>query len=340
MHIDEFDYQLPEELIAQYPSKNRTDANLLIVNRERSDLKIEKFANIIDYLSENDLLVINETKVIPSRIFGKKETGAKIELFLLKKLAAENCWEALIKPAKRLKVGGKIFFKSGFAIVKEIRDNGNRVLEFFVKQSFEDFLNEEGRMPLPPYIKREAEVEDTSRYQTVFAQKEGAVAAPTAGLHFNLELLEKIEQKGIKIVRVLLHVGIGTFRPVKTEMIEEHQMHQEYYYISEDSAKLINEAKANKKKIVAVGTTSVRALESAFKNGLVESGEGNTGIFIYPGYEFKVVDKLITNFHLPKSTLIMLVAAFSSLELTRKAYQKAVESKFKFFSYGDSMLIE
>lgn len=335
-----YDYELPEELIAQEPLKNRSSSKLMVVDKKTGQVEHKTFADIASYFQKGDVLVLNETKVIPARLYAKREgTGSKLEIFLLRD-KGNNHWEALTKPGRKAKPGTKFYFDdSNYCVVKDILPDGVRLIEFFADKEFSIFLDDFGEMPLPPYINRRGLEEDKTRYQTVFAKKAGAVAAPTASLHFTPELLKNIENKGVKIVKILLHVGIGTFRPVKVEDLREHEMHSEYYEISEDAAKSINNAKENGGKVIAVGTTVVRTLETAAKlNGKIEPSSGDTDIFIYPGYQYKIVDNLITNFHLPKSTLLMLVSAFSSIDIVKKAYQIAVEQKYRFFSYGDAML--
>lgn len=349
MHINDFDYYLPEELIAQQPTEKRDASRLLVVHRKTGELEHKHFYDIIDYLNPGDCLVMNNSKVIPARLYGtKKSTGAKIEFLLIKRIDGDK-WETMVKPGKRVKPGDVISFsddKLFEAEVLEYSDEGTRIVEFKYEGIFMERLEELGRMPLPPYIERESEAKDKDRYQTVYAEEEGSVAAPTAGLHFTNEILDKAQKKGVKLAYVTLHVGIGTFRPVKVENIEEHKMHFEEYHVDDETAKLINETKAAGGRIIAVGTTSTRTLESAAKfneeTGTyeVKAGGGNTGIFIYPGYEFKIIDSLITNFHLPKSTLVMLVSALYSREGILKAYETAVAEKYRFFSYGDAMFIE
>lgn len=349
MHINDFDYYLPEELIAQQPTEKRDASRLLVVHRKTGELEHKHFYDIVDYLNPGDCLVMNNSKVIPARLYGtKKSTGAKIEFLLIKRIDGDK-WETMVKPGKRVKPGDVISFsddKLFEAEVLEYSDEGTRIVEFKYEGIFMERLEELGRMPLPPYIERESEAKDKDRYQTVYAEEEGSVAAPTAGLHFTNEILDKAQEKGVKLAYVTLHVGIGTFRPVKVENIEEHKMHFEEYHVDDETAKLINETKAAGGRIIAVGTTSTRTLESAAEFNEetgryeVKAGGGNTGIFIYPGYEFKIIDSLITNFHLPKSTLVMLVSALYSREGILKAYETAVAEKYRFFSYGDAMFIE
>lgn len=339
MNISEFDFELPGELIAQCASDPRDHSRLLILDRKKRKIGHEKFYNIIDYLKKGDILVINRTKVIPARIFGYMENGRYMECFLLKRYDLQT-WEVLLKPAKKLKIGQKIIFSEGImeAELLEIKDDGNRVLKFNFEGNFEEILDKLGEMPLPPYITEKLENKD--RYQTVYAKEGESVAAPTAGLHFTDELLEKIKSKGITVAEVFLDVGLGTFRPVQTENILEHKMHSERYRIPKETAEIINEAKKRGQRIIAVGTTSVRTLESSVdENGLLKPASGETDIFIYGDYKFKIVDGIITNFHLPKSTLIMLVSAFAGKEAIFEAYGTAIKEKYRFYSFGDSMFI-
>lgn len=341
MKTNDFDYYLPEELIAQTPILNRSDSRLLVLEKESGKITKDHFYNILSYLPHNAVLVINNTKVVPARIIGKKEkTGAKIELLLLKEID-EGIYECLAKPEKRLAKGVVIDFGNGKlkAIVKDVLPDGIVHVKFQYDGIFYAVLDEIGEMPLPPYIHEE--LKDKDRYQTVYSKIEGSSAAPTAGLHFTKELLEKIKQSGIDIVEITLTIGLGTFRPVKSDNIEDHKMHSEYYEISKEAADKLNNAKAEGKPIVAVGTTSVRTLESNLRNSNVFHEEKNTtDIFIYPGYQFKAIDELITNFHLPKSTLIMLVSALAGKDNIMKAYSEAVKEKFRFFSFGDAMYIK
>ena len=338
MNIKEFDFELPEELIAQHAIEPRDHSKLLVLNRKNRTREHKKFFNIIDFLKKDDILVINRTKVIPARLFGKKETGSVMECFLLKRYDLYT-WEVLLKPAKKLKLGQKIIFSNELsAELVEIKDDGNRILKFEFEGRFEEILDKLGEMPLPPYIAEK--LEDKNRYQTVYAKEGESVAAPTAGLHFTEELLEKIREKGVTIAEVFLDVGLGTFRPVKVENILEHNMHSESYRVPEETADIINKAKKNNQRIIAVGTTSVRTLESVVnEDGIVEAKEGNTSIFIYGDYKFKVVDGIITNFHLPKSTLIMLISAFGGKEFIFESYEEAIKEKYRFYSFGDSMFI-
>ena len=338
MNILEFDFDLPKELIAQHAVNPRDHSKLLVLNKEEKTMEHKKFYNIIDYLKEGDVLVLNRTKVIPARLFGKKENGVVLECFLLKRIDL-NTWEVLLKPARKLKIGQKIIFSEELeAELLEVKEDGNRVLKFNFEGSFEEILDRLGEMPLPPYISEK--LEDKNRYQTVYAKEGESVAAPTAGLHFTEELLEKIKEKGIIIAEVFLDVGLGTFRPVQVENILDHKMHVEKYSVPKETVEIINNAKKNNHRVMAVGTTSVRTLESSVdENGNLIASEGYTGIFIYGDYKFKVVDAIITNFHLPKSTLIMLVSAFGGKEFIDAAYKKAIEEKYRFYSFGDSMLI-
>ena len=342
MKVSDFDYELPQELIAQEPAQIRDSCKLMILHRGDHSIEHKVFSDIIDYLKPSDCLVLNDSKVIPARLFGIKEsTGVNVE-FLLSKRIEGNTWETLVRPGRRIKPGDTVVFGNGKlkALVKAYSDEGTRIVEFSCAGDFMEVLDELGRMPLPPYIERESKAEDKDNYQTVYAREEGSVAAPTAGFHFTPELLDKIREKGIKTEFVTLHVGIGTFRPVKVETVEDHHMHFEHYSVSEETAKVINDTKAAGGRVICVGTTACRTLESAAdENGIVHPGSDDTGIFIYPGYKFKAVDCLITNFHLPKSTLLMLVSALYNREDILKAYNEAVERKYRFFSYGDAMFI-
>ena len=341
MKVSDFDYELPQELIAQVPIKDRSASRLMVLNRENKTIEDKIFKDILDYLKPGDCLVRNNTKVIPARLYGiKEETGVHIEFLLLKRIEGD-IWEVMVHPGRRLKIGTKVIFGNGLlkAEILEMMEGGNRKVKFEYEGIFNEILDQIGLMPLPPYIKEK--LDDKSRYQTVYAKYEGSAAAPTAGLHFTEELLEKIKEKGVEIANVTLHVGIGTFRPVKVENIEEHDMHSEHYYIKHEDAEKINNTKKNGGRIIAVGTTSCRVLESvADEKGFVKETEGDTSIFIYPGYKFKCIDCLITNFHLPESTLIMLVSALAGKDYIMKAYKHAVEEKYRFFSFGDAMFIE
>ena len=341
MKTDDFDYYLPEELIAQTPLAKRDDSRLMVLDRKTGKIKHDIFHNIIDYLNKDDILVLNDTKVMPARIIGEKEdTGAVIEFLLLKNVENDN-WEVLVKPAKRIKVGSTVTFGDGMLKAKciEVGEEGIRKVSFSYNGIFYEILDKLGSMPLPPYIK--AKLKDKDRYQTVYAKNIGSAAAPTAGLHFTKELLKKIEDKGIKICYITLHVGLGTFRPVNVEDVTTHKMHSEFYQMSKEVAEILNNAKKNNQRIVSVGTTTTRTLETVMsKYGEFKEVSGWTDIFIYPGYEFKAISAQITNFHLPKSTLIMLVSAFASKEIILNAYKEAVKEKYRFFSFGDSMFIK
>ncbi len=340
MKVSDFNYELPKELIAQHPYDKRDEARLMVLDKRNQSIEHKVFKDIIDYLNPGDCLVINNTKVIPARLYGKKDTGANVEFLLLKRIE-NDIWEAMVRPGQKLKSGSKVVFGDGLlkATVLEVLENGNRKVEFEYEGIFNEILDQIGLMPLPPYI-TEATREDNEKYQTVYAKYDGSAAAPTAGLHFTEALLEKIKEKGIEIANVTLHVGIGTFRPVKVENVEEHEMHSEHYYIKKEDAEKINFAKRTGHKVISVGTTSCRVLESvADENGMVKETEGDTSIFIYPGYKFKCIDSLITNFHLPESTLIMLVSSLAGKDFIMKAYEEAVKQRYKFFSFGDAMLI-
>ena len=340
MNLHDFYFDLPQELIAQDPLEDRSSSRLLMLDKKTGEIKHSVFRNIIDELHEGDCLVINNTRVLPARLIGVKEdTGAKIEILLLKRNQGD-VWETLVKPGKKARVGARVVFGDGLLVgeVVDIVEEGNRLVKFEYEGIFEEVLDQLGEMPLPPYITHQ--LQDKNRYQTVYAKHNGSAAAPTAGLHFTKELLEKIKEKGVKIANVTLHVGLGTFRPVKTENILEHHMHSEFYCIEEEDAKLINETKKAGGRIISVGTTSTRTLESAAdENGMVRACSGWTEIFIYPGYEFKVIDALITNFHLPESTLLMLVSALAGREHVLAAYEEAVKERYRFFSFGDAMFI-
>lgn len=347
MHIKDFDYDLPVELIAQKPADKRENSRLLVVHRDTGKVEHKHFYNILDYINMGDCLVLNNSKVLPARLFGvKQETGAKVEFLLIKRIEGDR-WETMVKPGKRLKAGDVVDFANDFsALVVGNGEDGTKIVDFNYEGIFLERLEELGSMPLPPYIERASELEDKDRYQTVYCKTEGSVAAPTAGLHFTEELLCKAKEKGVRIAYVTLHVGIGTFKPVSCEKIEEHHMHFEEYEISEESAKIINSTKNEGGRIISVGTTSTRTLESAaipFESGNIIDTKDHiareTDIFIYPGYKFKIIDSLITNFHLPKSTLLMLISALYNREDIMRIYQIAVEEKYRFFSYGDAMLI-
>ena len=339
MELKEFYYDLPENLIAQVPIAKRDESRLMVLNRNAQTIEHKIFKDIIDYLEPGDCLVRNNTKVIPARIYGKKETGANVEFLLLNNIEGD-IWECIVRPGNKLHIGTKVIFGNGLlnAEILEVMEGGTRKVKFIYKGIFNEILDQIGLMPLPPYIHEELKEKD--RYQTVYAKYQGSAAAPTAGLHFTNELLEKLQEKGVQIANVTLHVGIGTFRPVKVEKIEEHHMHTEHYYIKKEDADKINEAKKNGKRIISVGTTSCRVLESiADEKGFVKETEGDTSIFIYPGYKFKCIDALITNFHLPESTLLMLVSALAGKDYIMKAYKEAVKNKYRFFSFGDAMFI-
>ncbi len=340
MTKQEFDFYLPEELIAQDPLEDRSSSRLLVLDKITGETEHKIFKDIIDYLQAGDCLVINDTKVIPARLIGEREgTGARVEILLLKR-QENDIWEALVKPGKKARAGTKISFGNGLLVgeIVQLADEGNRLVKFFYEGIFEEILDQLGQMPLPPYITHQ--LKDKNRYQTVYAKYDGSAAAPTAGLHFTKKLLEQIAEKGIIIANVTLHVGLGTFRPVKADNILEHHMHSEFYHIEKSEAEKINRTKKNGGRILCVGTTSCRTVESAAdENGFVKYGSGDTKIFIYPGYKFKVLDALITNFHLPESTLIMLVSALAGRENVLRAYEVAVRERYRFFSFGDAMLI-
>ncbi len=340
MKTEDFYFDLPEEKIAQVPLENREQSKLLLLEKSTGKIEHKTFEDIISYLEEGDCIILNNTRVLPARLFGKKkETGTNVEFLLLKR-TQEDTWETLVKPGKRAKIGSKFIFGNG-ELKGEITGfgtDGTRIIKFTYEGLFEEILDKLGEMPLPPYITEK--LDDKERYQTVYSKNTGSAAAPTAGLHFTKDLLEQISAKGVKIGYVTLHVGLGTFRPVKVESLDEHEMHSEYFEIESDVADLINDTKKKGKKVIAVGTTSVRTLESSVgEDGLIKPTSGFTNIFIYPGYEFKVVDKLVTNFHLPESTLIMLVSALAGKETTLKAYQEAINNDYRFFSFGDAMFI-
>lgn len=340
MKVSDFDFYLPEELIAQHPLEKRDESRLMVLDKKTGEIEHKRFYDIIDYLNKGDTLVLNNTRVMPARLIGEKEnTGGKIEFLLLKRVEGDK-WECLAKPGKSAREGRRFTFGNGIlkAQVIEVLENGNRIVEFYYDGIFEQVLDSLGEMPLPPYIHEK--LEDKERYQTVYSKEKGSAAAPTAGLHFTKELLKKIEDKGVNIVYLTLHVGLGTFRPVKVENIENHNMHSEFYMLSKESAEVINETKKRGNRVISVGTTSTRTLETiGDENGMVKEQSGWTNIFIYPGYKFKAVDVQITNFHLPKSTLVMLVSAFASREIILNAYKEAVNQKYRFFSFGDSMMI-
>ena len=340
MKVSDFNYDLPEELIAQTPIEKRDESRLMILDRKEQTIEHKKFKDIIDYLEPGDCLVRNNTKVIPARIYGKKETGANVEFLLLNNIEGD-IWESIVRPGNKLHVGTKVIFGDGIlkAEILDIMPGGTRKVKFSYKGIFNEILDKIGLMPLPPYIHEELKEKD--RYQTVYAKYDGSAAAPTAGLHFTPELLKKIEEKGIKIANVTLHVGIGTFRPVKEENVENHEMHTEHFYIKQEDVEKINETKKAGKRVIAVGTTSCRVLETiADENGFVKETEEDTKIFIYPGYKFKCLDGIITNFHLPQSTLLMLVSALAGKDYIMRAYEEAVKEKYRFFSFGDAMFIK
>ena len=340
MDVKDFYYELPQELIAQDPLDDRASSRLMVLDKHTGAIEHKVFRDIIDYLNPGDCLVINNTKVIPARLMGaREETGAKIEVLLLKR-NANDVWETLVKPGRKAKIGTKIIFGDGLLVgqVVDIVDEGNRLIQFSYEGIFEEILDKLGQMPLPPYITHQ--LKDKNRYQTVYAKHEGSAAAPTAGLHFTKELLQQIEEKGVVIANVTLHVGLGTFRPVKVENVLEHHMHSEFYRIEESEAEKINAAKRNGHRVISVGTTSCRTIESAAdENGMLRACSGWTEIFIYPGYQFKVLDCLITNFHLPESTLVMLVSALAGRDHILNAYETAVQERYRFFSFGDAMFI-
>ncbi len=344
MDVKNFNYDLPEELIAQVPLTDRTASRLMSVDRQNGDVEHLHFSDIISKLNAGDCLVLNDTRVLPARLYGvKKVTGAAIEFVLLSRVkndTLDNMWEVILRPGRRAHEGAQFVFGDGAleAEVVSVKENGNRVVKFTCDGIFEEVLDKIGMMPLPPYIHEK--LNDPERYQTVYSREKGSAAAPTAGLHFTKELLEQIRQKGVKIAYVTLHVGLGTFRPVKVEKVEEHYMHEESYVITEETCDIINKTKQNGGRVIAVGTTSCRVLESvADESGFMRPTSGSTRIFIYPGYKFKILDGLITNFHLPESTLIMLVSAFGGRENILNAYQKAIEEKYRFFSFGDAMVV-
>jgi S-adenosylmethionine:tRNA ribosyltransferase-isomerase len=337
----DFDFYLPEELIAQHPLEKRDEARLMVLDKQSGNIEHKVFRDVLDYLEEGDCLVLNDTRVLPARLFGTKEgSGGKMEFLLLKR-KEKDLWETLVKPGRRAQIGSRFLFGNGElkAQVVDIGEEGSRIVRFEYEGIFEEVLDRLGQMPLPPYIKEK--LEDKEMYQTVYSREQGSAAAPTAGLHFTEELLKRIEGKGVKLAFLTLHVGLGTFRPMKAENISEHVMHSEYYSLSKESADIINSCKENGKKVIAVGTTSTRTLETiGGEDSRVREQSGWTDIFIYPGYKFKIVDALITNFHLPKSTLLMLVSALSSRDIILNAYETAVKEKYRFFSFGDAMIIK
>ena len=341
MNVSDFNYELPKELIAQDPLEKRSESRLMVLDKATGKVTHKHFYDIIEYINEGDCLIINNTKVIPARLYGVKEdTGAAIEILLLKRVDG-NTWECLSRPGKKARVGARIVFGEGLLTgeIVDVVEEGNRLIRFEYDGIFEEILDKLGEMPLPPYITHK--LQDKSRYQTVYAKYDGSAAAPTAGLHFTPELLQRLRDKGVKIAEVTLHVGLGTFRPVKVENVLEHHMHSEYYEITKEACDIINDTKANGGKIISVGTTSTRTVESAAdENGLLTPKKGDTDIFIYPGFNFKVIDCLITNFHLPESTLIMLVSALAGRENVLAAYEEAVKERYRFFSFGDAMFIK
>lgn len=340
MKTSEFDYYLPEELIAQHPTIKRDEARMMVLDRYTGKREDKYFYDIIDYLKAGDVLVMNDTRVIPARLFGHRpEKEEKIEVFLLNNTEGSK-WEVLVRPGKKMKIGTEVIFSDELSCkVIDIKEDGNRIVEFYFEGIFNEILERLGNMPLPPYIKEK--LKDNEDYQTVYSKNPGSVAAPTAGLHFTTELLEKIEEKGVKLAYLTLNVGLGTFRPVNEDEITNHKMHSEFYTLNKETADILNEAKSEGRRIIAVGTTSIRTLESVYKkNNTICEDSGWTDIFIYPGFEFKVVDAIITNFHLPKSTLIMLIAAFTSKDIILDAYNDAVSKNYRFFSFGDCMFIK
>lgn len=340
MKTSDFYFDLPEELIAQDPLEDRTSSRLLVLDKETGKTEHHVFRDILDMVGPGDCMVLNNTKVIPARLYGSKEdTGAGVEILLLKRLE-KDLWECLVKPGKKCKPGARIIFGDGRlkAEIKETKEDGNRLISFEYEGIWEEVLDALGEMPLPPYITHK--LQDKNRYQTVYAKYEGSAAAPTAGLHFTRDLLEQIEEKGVKIAYVTLHVGLGTFRPVKVDDVTNHHMHSEYYEVTEETARIVNETKAKGGRIICVGTTSCRTVESAStEDGVLHAGCGNTEIFIYPGYKFKILDALITNFHLPESTLVMLVSALAGKDQVLNAYEEAIKERYRFFSFGDAMFV-
>lgn len=341
MKTSDFYYDLPQKLIAQDPLEDRSSSRLLHLSMKDGSVEHRHFTDILDYLKEGDCLVVNDTRVIPARLYGhKEETGALIEILLLKR-KENDIWECLVKPGKKARPGAKIVFGDGIlkGEIIDVVEEGNRLIQFQYEGIFEEILDQLGEMPLPPYITHK--LEDKNRYQTVYAKNDGSAAAPTAGLHFTQELLQKVQEKGVKIAHVTLHVGLGTFRPVKVDDVENHHMHSEFYVVEEDQAKLINDTKKQGGRVISVGTTSCRTLESATgEDGVLRAGSGWTEIFIYPGYQFKMIDGLITNFHLPESTLMMLVSALAGKDRIMAAYEEAVKERYRFFSFGDAMFID
>jgi len=334
-----YHYELPEELIAQYPLSNRSASRLLTLDKNNGEIQHHIFSEIVDYLRSGDVLVLNSSKVIPARLIGKKETGANIEVFLLNP-KDDKTWVCLVRPGRKLKPGTLLKFSETLtAKILDYADEGARIIEFYAQSDFMEEIGKVGRVPLPPYINRESELDDKERYQTVYAKENGSVAAPTAGLHFTREILDIVLKKGVQICEVNLHVGLGTFRPVQSDDILAHKMHSEFCTVSKESAEIINKAKKENRRIIAVGTTSVRTMESFAKDGILESGSKWTDIFIYPGKKLQITDALITNFHMPESTLLMLVSAFAGYDNIMSAYSEAVKNRYRFFSYGDAMFI-
>lgn len=348
MKLSEFSFDLPEELIAEYPSENRDEARLMVLHRDSGKIEHKLFKDITDYFSEGDVMIMNNTRVFPARMYGNKEkTGAKIEVFLLRELNRESLlWDVLVDPARKIRIGNKLYFGEDDSLVAEVIDNTTsrgRTLRFLFDGPYEEFkakITELGETPLPKYIKREVEAQDEERYQTIFAKVEGAVAAPTAGLHFSRELMKRLELKGVNFAEVTLHVGLGTFRPVEVEDLTKHKMDSEQVIINEKAANIVNEAKMKKHRVCAVGTTSMRSVETSVStDGMLKPYDGWTNKFIFPPYEFSIADCMITNFHTPLSTLLMMISAFAGHELMMEAYKQAIEKKYKFYSYGDAMLI-
>lgn len=348
MKLSQFSFDLPEELIAEYPSENRDEARLMVVHRETGSIEHKLFKDIIDYVDEGDVMIMNNTKVFPARMYGNKEkTGAKIEVFLLRELNRESLlWDVLVDPARKIRIGNKLYFGEDDSLVAEVIDNTTsrgRTLRFLFDGPYEEFkqtITDLGETPLPKYIKRSVEPDDEDRYQTIYAKEEGAVAAPTAGLHFSRQLLKRLELKGVNFAEITLHIGLGTFRPVEVEDLTKHKMDSEQVIISEECADLVNQAKLEKKKVIAIGTTSMRAIETSVSTeGLLKPFNGWTNKFIFPPYDFSIADGLVTNFHTPLSTLLMMISAFCGHELMIEAYEQAVKEKYKFYSYGDAMLI-
>ena len=348
MKLSDFSFDLPEELIAEYPSDNRDEAKLMVINRKEGTIEHHLFKDIINYFEDGDVMITNNTRVFPARMYGNKEkTGAKIEVFLLRELNRESLlWDVLVDPARKIRIGNKLYFGDDDSLVAEVIDNTTsrgRTLRFLFDGPYEDFkakITELGETPLPKYIKREVEASDEERYQTIFASEEGAVAAPTAGLHFSRELMKRLELKGVNFAEVTLHVGLGTFRPVEVEDLTKHKMDSEQVIITEKCVKIVNHAKENKKRVCAIGTTSMRSIESSVStNGMLKPYDGWTNKFIFPPYEFSIADSMVTNFHTPLSTLLMMISAFCGHELMMEAYKQAIENKYRFYSYGDAMLI-